>query len=161
MAKVEYTVDVKELAACTVAYIRHVGGYQGLGEAFGRLMSWAGARSLLRFPETKMLAVYHDDPGITQEDKLRTSVCVTVPPGTAVDGDVGTMEIPGGRFAVAHFEIAADQFGQAWETFMRDWLPSSGYQPDDRMCYEVYLNDPKQHPKGKYIVDICEPVRPL
>jgi hypothetical protein len=29
------------------------------------------------------------------------------------------------------------------------------------MCYEVYLNDPDAHPEKKWIVDICEPVRPL
>jgi len=29
------------------------------------------------------------------------------------------------------------------------------------MCYEVYLNDPKDHPQGKFIIEICEPIRPL
>jgi len=37
----------------------------------------------------------------------------------------------------------------------------SGYQPDDRMCYEVYLAEPENHPEGKFIIEICEPVRPL
>jgi len=27
------------------------------------------------------------------------------------------------------------------------------------MCYELYLNDPKQHPEKKHIVDICEPIK--
>ena len=35
------------------------------------------------------------------------------------------------------------------------------YQPDDRLCYEINHNDPKQHPEGKHVVDICVPVRPL
>jgi len=29
------------------------------------------------------------------------------------------------------------------------------------MCYEIYRNDPQQHPQHKHIIDICEPVRPL
>ena len=41
------------------------------------------------------------------------------------------------------------------------WLPESGYQPDDRLCYEIYQNDPKEHPEGIHIVDICVPVKPL
>ncbi len=41
------------------------------------------------------------------------------------------------------------------------WLPSSGYQPDDRQCFEMYLNDPEQHPQKKHLVEIWEPVRPL
>jgi AraC family transcriptional regulator len=44
---------------------------------------------------------------------------------------------------------------------MGHWLPQSGYQCDDKPCYELYLNDPKQHPEGRCIVDICVPVRPL
>jgi len=29
------------------------------------------------------------------------------------------------------------------------------------MCYEVYLNDHETHPERKFILDICEPIRPL
>jgi len=39
------------------------------------------------------------------------------------------MAIPGGLFAVAHTEIAPDEFGQAWTALMGGWLPESGYQP--------------------------------
>jgi AraC family transcriptional regulator len=62
---------------------------------------------------------------------------------------------------VARFEIDKTEFGDAWQALMGDWFPESGYQPDDRMCCEVYLNDPREHPLGKFIIDICEPVRPL
>lgn len=41
------------------------------------------------------------------------------------------------------------------------WLPSSGYQPDDRHCSELMLNDPAMHPEHKHIFEIWEPVRPL
>jgi AraC family transcriptional regulator len=71
------------------------------------------------------------------------------------------MTIPGGKFAVARFEIRPDQFGEAWDALMGEWFPSSGYQPDDRMCYEVYLAEPDTHPEGMFVIDICEPVRPL
>jgi len=42
-----------------------------------------------------------------------------------------------------------------------EWLATSGYQPDDRMCYEVHLNDHEMHPQKKFVVDMCEPIRPL
>jgi len=160
-AMVEMKVDVKEMPEMHVAYIRHIGPYNQIGGAFDKLMQWAGPRGLLNFPETKMLGVYHDDPGITEESKLQSSACITVPEDTKVEGEVGTMSIPGGLFAVGHVEINQDQFGEAWDKLMGEWLPESGYQPDDRPCYELYLNDPKQHPEGKFIVDICEPVKPM
>ncbi|MDD8025396.1 MAG: GyrI-like domain-containing protein [Acidobacteriota bacterium] len=160
MDKSKYTVEVKEMPEMTVAYVRHIGPFQGMGEAFQKLMQWAGPRGLLRFPQTKVLGVYHDNPHITETDKLRSDACITVSPEAKVEGEIGKMAIPGGLFAVAHAEIAPDEFGQAWDA-MVDWMAGSGYQPDDRICYELYLNEPQNHPEGKFIIDICEPIKPL
>ncbi len=158
-------VEIKDMPEFHAAYVRHIGSYKGDNELFEtlfeKLMKWAGPRDLLRFPETKVLSVYHDDPKITDEDKLRTSACITVPENTPVEGEIGKMVIPGGKFAVAKFEITSDQFEEAWNTIMGGWLPESGYQPDSRLCYEICHNDPKEHPERKHVVDICVPVKPL
>ena len=158
-------VEVKDLPELNVAYVRHIGPYAGqvgvFEDLFGRLMQWAGPRGLVGGPDTEILSVYHDDPEVTDEDKLRVDACITVPEGTPVDGEVGQMKVPGGKFAVAHFELNPDQYAEAWTALMGGWMPQSGYQPDDRLCYEWYRNDPKTHPEGKCVVDICVPVRPL
>lgn len=125
-------------------------------------MKWAGPRGLLRFPEAKVLAVYHYDPEITEEDKLRTSACITVSEDTPAKGDIGRMIVPGGKFAVARFELAgSEEYEEAWNIIFGGWLPESGYQPDKLLCYEIYHNDPKAHPGGIHIVDICVPVKSL
>ncbi len=155
------SVEVKQMPELFVAYVRHIGPYNQIPKAIEKLMRWAGPRGLVRFPETTVLGVYHDDPDITDPSKLRSSACITVPKETQVGGEIGAMTIPGGLFAVAHCEIDADEYGAAWDKLMGEWLPESGYQPDDRLCYEVYLNDPTTHPSRQHIVDICEPVRPL
>ncbi len=161
MPKLSYKVEIKDLPELTVAYARHVGPFDGIPEAFGRLARWAGPRGLFALPGARTLAVYHDSPEATEAGKLRSSACLTVPSGTEVSGDINLMTIPGGKFAVARFEIAPDQFGAAWDALMGEWFPSSGWQPDDRMCYEVYLSEPDKHPQGRFVIDICEPVRPL
>jgi AraC family transcriptional regulator len=158
-------VRVETLPDMTVAYVRHVGPYQGdvalFERLWGTLMKWAGPRGLLQQPDAKMMSVYHDSPEITDHDKLRTSVCVTVPEDTTVSGEVGRMVIPGGRYAMGRFEIDASRYGEAWDFVFGRWLPDSGYQPDDRPAFEICLNDPGAHPEGKHIVDICVPVKPL
>ena len=159
--QMEFSVEAKTMPEFHVAYIRHVGRYNMIGEAFERLMRWAGPRGLLRFPETSVFGIYYDSPEVTPVSQLRSDACISVPVGTSVDGEVGTMTIPGGKFAVAHVEIDPTQYGEAWDRLIGDWLPRSGYQPDDRLCYEMYLNDPDEHPEKKHIVDICEPIRPL
>jgi len=162
--KLTANVEVKEMPATTVAYIRHIGPYAGdetlFGRLFGALSRWAGPRNLFS-EDTQFITIYHDNPDLTDQDKLRISVCITVPADTKVEGEIGKMEIPAGKYGFAKFEIMADQYAQAWQAVYGGWFPESGYQPDDRPCFEIYHNDPSQHPEHKHIVSICVPVKPL
>ena len=151
--------EIVEQPDLQVAYIEHVGPYDQIGQAFPRLMAWAGPRGVFEDPGALVLGVYLDDPEATPADQLRSRACVTVPPGTTGEGDVGTMTLPGGLFAVGHFEIDPSEYGAAWSEVYH-YIPQSGHVPDERMCYEVYLNDPATHPEGRHVVDIYEPVRP-
>lgn len=155
-------IRVADLTAFTVAYVRHVGPYAGnpdlFQRLFGRLNQWAGPRGLLG-PDTPSLAIYHDDPDITPPEKLRLSCCIGVPAGTAGERDVNVMEIPAGRSAVARFTIRdPSEYGAIWNWLMGVWMPESGYQPDDRPCYERYLS-----PAGatEAIVEVVQPVKAL
>lgn len=161
------TIDVRidELPPMPVAYVRHTGPYKGdsaLFEGmFTRLMTWAGPRGLLAQPNLTVMAVYHDDPEITAEGKQRVSMCLTIPENTEVSGEIGKMIVPGGNYAAARFALLPHEYGEAWSALCGEWLPASGYQPDDRPALEIYRNDPKEHPEGRCIVDICLPVKPL
>jgi len=163
-AKPADAVRIETVEPFTVAYVRHVGPYAGdsalFGRLFERLCRWAGPRGLLG-PDATFLTIYHDNPDITAEDKLRISVCVTVPPETKPDGEAGVMRVEGGRYAVATFLLDPSEYGAAWNWLMGTWFPSSGYQPDDRPCFEKYLNDPEKHPRKLHHVEIWEPVRAL
>lgn len=158
-------IEVKDTPEMHIAYIRHIGPYAGNVELFNRLFTklyaWAGPRGLLTAPDVKTLTMYHDSPELTDPNKLRIDVGITVPPDTKVDGEVGKTTIPAGKNAIAHFEIKTDQYSDAWNAIYGGWLPESGYQPDDRPCFELYLNEAKNHPEGKCIVDIYVPVKPL
>jgi AraC family transcriptional regulator len=165
MSDIKFNVEVKDMPELNVVYIRHTGPYKEDSALFGRLFEkickWAGARGLISFPETKMLTVYHDNPDITDENNLRISVCISAPEDTQVDGEIGKMKISAGKYAIGHFKIKTNQYQDAWNAIYGDWLPGSGYQPDDGSCFELYLNDPDQHPENLHIVDIYVPVKPL
>lgn len=154
-------VEVREMPEMNVIYVRHIGPYNEIEGAWNKLCTWAGPRGLLGNPDQNFLGIYYDNPEVTEPAKLRSDACVTVPEGTKVDGDIGTMKIPSGKYACALFEIAPDEFGAAWDKFMNEWLPESGYQPDDRLCYELYLNNAAEHPEGHFILELCQPVKPL
>lgn len=160
--KLNKSVEVKDLQEMNVAYVRHIGAYQGNDKLFeglwNKIFSWAGPRGLVGGADFMSLVVYHDDPNLCDHNKLRTSVCITVPENTKVDGDVGTMKVEGGKYVVARFDVDASEFGLAWEWLYAQWLPESGYQPDDKACFEMYPEEPKN---GRFIVDICVGVKPL
>ena len=159
------TVEVKELPEMTVAYVRHIGPYKGNSQLFERLFEkvcqWAGPRGLLNQPDMKYICVYHDDPNITEESKLRTSVSVTVPADTEVSGEIGKMTIPSGKCAIARFELSASEYEEAWNWVYGTWLPASGYVPDDRPCFEMYPPAKEGTSKKKMTVDICIPVKSM
>ena len=160
--KLNKSVEVKELPKMNVAYIRHIGPYKGDEKLFenlwNKLFTWAGPRGLIGGPDFKSLTIYHDDPGVTVEEKLRMSVCITVPDNTKVDGEIGKMEVEGGKYVMARFVVTGEQFQQAWDWVFGEWFPSSGYQPDDKPCFEMCINEPRD---GKHTVDICVPVKPM
>ena len=152
--------EILEMPEMNVIYCRHTGQFDKIGIAYDKLFRWAGARGLLNFPETKGLTYYHDDPKITETDKVRQSACITVSGEVKTEGEIGKMKIPGGRYFVGHFEIPASGFQDAWDSICIA-LSESGFQPADGNPYELYHNNHEEHPEKKFIVDLCIPVKPL
>lgn len=164
--KVDCKVEVVDIPELTVVYLRHVGSYAELGEKFqdmiGRLFAWGSSHRVMQPGVTKLLTVYHDNPEFTEDDKRRTSICLTVPEDTQPDGDFGKTTIPAGKYAIGHFSLYnGEQHSQAWQYFYGEWLPSSGYQPDDGAIFEEYVNDPNTHPENKHLIDIYLPIKPM
>jgi AraC family transcriptional regulator len=153
-------IEIKEMPEMNVVYCRHTGQYNQIMKAYEKLMKWAGPRGLLNFPETKIITVYHDDPAITAIDQVRQSACITVDKEVKVEGEIGKMKLEGGKYAVGHFEIDQKGFEKAWNT-MCLWFTESGYQPREGYPYELYYNSPEDAALGKFVLDICIPVKTL
>lgn len=157
------TVRIEQQEPVEVAYVRYTGRYQGLGEVFSRLftrlLTWAEPRGFVD-AGTALYVLYHDNPSLTEDVRLRVSVCVPVPPETRPDGQVGRLRLPGGRCAVATFELGEQDYGQAWYALDAGWLPESGYEPDDRLPFERFLVGRQARNPDVEVVDIGIPVRP-
>lgn len=156
------SAEVRDLPDQTVVYVRHTGPYAGdktlFNRLFEKLFAWAGPRGLMEQNDAAPLAIYHDDPCVTADEKLRLSICLPVSPEAQIDGEIGKMQISGGRFLVAKFNIAPERIPEAWQWIYGNWFPQSGYQPADVLPFEVYPEPPKN---GKLTVEICVPLKPL
>lgn len=157
-------VRVQRLAPETVAYIRHIGPYKGdtalFRRLFGQLFAWAGSRGLMG-PEPRYLSLFQDNPNLTPAARQRLEVALVVPPDTQPGGEVGVRTIEGGLYATASVRVLLEEYAAQWDALVADWLPGSGYQPDQRPAMEFYLNNPDTDPEGRYRVEICLPVRSL
>lgn len=151
--------EIKTLEPKQVIYARHIGAYQEMGEAIGRLMQWAYPRGLVG-NAPGLGTCYLDDPAVTPTDKLQCDAFLVVDGDVKVDGGIGKYTIDGGRYAVGRFEIAMDEFGDAWQSMCK-LIVDNGFVSIDGYHYEMYLNNYDEHPEKKHIVDICIPVKPM
>ncbi len=152
-------IEVKEMPKMDLIYCRHTGQFDQIGKAYEKLFKWAGPRGLIN-QDTKTITVYHDDPKVTDIEKVRQSAGIVINSDIKPEGEFGKMSVAKGKYAVGHFEIDVTEFEQAWNT-MCVWVSESGYQPDDNNSYELYYTDPENHPEHKFELDICIPVKPL
>ncbi len=156
-------VEIEQLPRIEVAYVRTTGRYQGLGAVFARLysriVSWAEPRGFVG-PGATFYNLYHDDPGLTDDDRLRLTVCVPVPAETLPEGDIGRTAIEPGACAVGRFELGEQDYPAAWHAMAGGWLPDSGYEPDDRLPWERFVVGRDAGRPDAQVVDIGLPVRP-
>lgn len=159
-------IEIKEHPETTVIYIRHIGPYKQDVNLFEQLSNtlfkWAAARDLFNPPETEYLIISHDDPELTDDDKLRISVCLTAPHDVQTDGQIGKMIIPAGKYAHLKFTVHIMEIQQAWDWAFGSWLPQSGYVPDEGPCYESYpLTTVNEAASDTVDLEICIPVKPM
>jgi AraC family transcriptional regulator len=157
-------VEIKKLPGFHVAYMRHFGPYgSGVSKHWGVFRKWAVPRGFLGKEAVNPVAlgISHDDPSITPPAKCRYDACAVVPADYKAEPGVNLADIPGGKYAVYRFKGTDKNIGRTWIEMYSSWLPESGFQCDDRPCFELYTAEHKCHPDGSWECDICIPVKPF
>lgn len=158
--KMEKNIAIKNMPALNLLYVRHTGAFDQIRFAYDTLMKWAGPRGLLNFPKTQMVTVYHDDPNVTEIEKLQQSACITIENKTKTEGEIGSMTLPPAKCVVGHFDISVSEFEEAWKSVFL-WMSESGYQPGEGLPYELYHSHSGEDGNKRFVLDICVPVKPL
>jgi AraC family transcriptional regulator len=150
-------VTIKDMPACRLAVVRHVGPYMQIGEAFARLGAIVGPAGLIG-PDTTMLAIFHDDPETTPPQDLRSDAALTMPDDARLPDGVSDMRLPAGRYAMTSHVGPYEQLGDVWARFMGEWLPTSGERLADTPSYEIYRNTPADVPADRLVTEIYLPL---
>jgi AraC family transcriptional regulator len=163
-------------------YLKLTGSYQTLDFNGAWSQQWQIVNSNnLYSAEIEHIAIYHDDPKITEESKLRTDICLTLPNAVEPEGEIGVKTIDGGKYAVFLYTGSYEQLDAVYDTIYGKWLPenggcscedcctpySLGCPPEcdcgcilrDVPCFEKYINDPSQTPSEKLKTEIYVPIK--
>ncbi|OGV52368.1 MAG: hypothetical protein A2X49_02415 [Lentisphaerae bacterium GWF2_52_8] len=144
-----------------VASVRRVGPYgPGVGEAFCKLVSWAGKNNLFD-GNTLMLGAYWDCPKLTPPEQCRMDACITLSPGAnpKLEEGLAIQPLPGGLCATYLCSVYNNDFRGCWDEFST-WLEGKEAQRDQRPCYEIYYGPcAEKHPLKKWVIDIVIPLK--
>lgn len=153
-------VEIVSLSPQTVGFVRHVGPYPEVGATWQKLMTFAMMKGLFG-TGTQMIGLCHDDPEVTDPEKLRYDACISITSSIQPEGDFGVQEIAGGPYAKALHVGPYEQLGDAWARLAGEWLPSKRYEPDAKPGFEVYRNSPMNAAPEALETVLHLPLRPL
>lgn len=150
---------IKELQPKKVIFVRSIGDYSGSGtsRAWEKVTEFAQKKKLFGW-KTEFIGVSHDDPQITETEKLRYDACITISKDINPEGEIGVRQLEGGKFAMFMHKGPYENFQQTYDAIFKHWLPSSGFEIRNAECFEKYLNSPEKTKPQNLKTEIYIPV---
>lgn len=135
----------------------HTGDYHLIGKQFEAFSALCETRGL--WPQMgPPTAIYYDDPDSTPNAELRSFAGGEFRGAEVPDG-LEERELSGGKVAVLTYKGAYSGLSAAYHSLFGTWLPSSGEEPTDAPCYEIYLNNPREVAPEELLTEVCLPLR--
>ncbi len=149
---------VVELEPKKAIYVRLQGNYQTIdyGGAFSKLWSFVKENKLFT-AGIEHLTMGHDDPHVTDSDKLITDVCLVIHKDVSPRGEIGVRDVAGGKFLVFTYVGPYDNLFNVFDTIYR-WIPENGYELRMEQGFEKYLNHPGKTTPDKLKTEIYIPI---
>ncbi|GHV05640.1 AraC family transcriptional regulator [Bacteroidia bacterium] len=140
-------------------YLKLTGDYQTLDfrGAWNKLWQYVKDNKLFS-AGIEHIAIYHDDPKVTEAGKLRTDICLVLPKKAEPKGEIGVKTIEGGKYAMFLYQGSYDNLGAVYDTIYAKWLPESGEQLRNYHCFEKYINNPDNTVPEKLKTEIYVPI---
>ena len=150
---------MKNVKPRKVIYARSLGNYnQSAEKAWDLVCSFAKAKRLFGF-KTEFIGISHDDPKVTETEKLRYDACIVISKDIRPEGEIGVQEVPGGKYAVFTHKGPYEKLHNSYDYIFGKWLPESGMELRNVHCFEKYLNAPENTRPEKLITEIYMPVQ--
>ncbi|WP_197340279.1 AraC family transcriptional regulator [Ralstonia solanacearum] len=149
-------VELIELAPIGVACLRHDGPVATIGQTFRTLMRTLHAGPTL--PGTPdRIGICRGDPEL--RDTFRYDAAATPPAHGLPPDSLERARIEGGLYACHRLVGPYALIAPTFEALFGNWLPHSGYAPDDRPALEFYRSPPSPTQRRDCVTDLLIPLR--
>lgn len=151
---------ILELEPKKAIYIRLTGAYSDLDfpGTFAKLWAYVKEKKLFS-AGIEHIGIYHNDPKVTEIEKLRSDVCLVISKPVEPHGEIGVKNIPGGKYAIFSYQGPYSSLGLVYDTIFSKWLPESGEQLRDQPIFEKYISDPSRTEPDKLKTEIYLPLQ--
>jgi AraC family transcriptional regulator len=146
-------VHIVELPAREVLALRHVGPAATIPHTWHRMQQRFGER-----PISDWLGLSVGEPD--EAEGYAYYVGVTPREGDVPDHALETIHIPAGSWALYELIGPYTRINTAFDAVYSRWMPGSGYEPDQRLALEHYLNSPSDTAPADLSTELLIPVRP-
>lgn len=166
-----FVVTIRDLPARTVAYVRAHNPYHGgvglsVIDAFACLTRFADRNGL---GDGQWLGFQWEHPELTPLEQCVYHAALVIPPERLVataptvlqgwEGQIGRYDFPPMRVAEIRMSGGIDLELRLFQWFYSQWLPRSGYVPDDHPGFEAFLGRPFAHGHEHFELAAHIPVR--
>ncbi len=153
-------LEIVTLPEYRIAAVTHIGPYNQIGDAFGRLASIAGPLGLFASsdPTPYQVGIYLDDPETVPPEQLKSIAGVYVPEGANI-GELEEVRQPAGKYLQATHEGSYALLGKAWSVLYGELIPGGEYSLREGPCFEVYVSADHTAPADELRTYLCVPVQ--
>lgn len=137
--------DIQHIAGIEVISARGTGDYsQAAKQAWEALMPFAYGNRLMQ-KETRSFGIGHDNPKVTESNKLRYDACLNLVGDISEYPMLQKQTITAGKYALFIHKGPYDQLADAYYFIYNEWLTNNDVELRDVPCFEEYLNrDPRR-----------------
>ena len=145
-------VRVVELPAREVLALRHVGPAATIPHTWRRMEQLVGRR-----PMPDWLGLSVGEP--TEAEGFAYYVGVEPRGFECTDVALETIAVPAGTWALHELAGPYTRIDTALDAVYARWMPGSGYEPDQRLALERYLNSPRDTAPTDLRTELLVPIR--
>lgn len=149
-----------QLPEKTAIYIGMTGDYQSLNYEDAWKKLWEQVKEQKLFSAgIEHIGLSHDNPHVTEADKLRYDACLVIHKPAKPIGEIGVKQIAGGKYACFLYQGSYKKLDEVYDYIYYDWLIKSGLELRNAPTFEKYISNPNQVEESKLKTEIYVPVQ--